>query len=98
MAWKDVGELAGSVPFVDVTFEASMFASSLKVRKPVAGLGSMNLVVQFNDPNVEAVMEAVKPRVWSHDEDADIPVGQLQCECVAKPSGDLKFHVFIMRR
>lgn len=87
-----------SVETVDVTFEQSLFASALKVRKTVAGLGSRNLVVHVNTADNTKVVEAAKPLLQDHDDDTDIPAGSLQCQCAAKPSGDMLFRVFVMKK
>lgn len=88
----------GSVDVVDVTFESALFADSLKVRKQVAGLGSRNLAVPVNVIANTTVVEAAKPWLSDHDTDSDVPAGTLQCECAAKPDGDMSFHVYVLKK
>lgn len=93
-------ELAGSggVSTVDVTFEQSLFTDSLKVRKQVEGLGSQNLAVHVNTIENTQVVEAAKPLLADHDDDTDVPAGYVQCSCAAKPTGDMKFRVFVLEQ
>lgn len=89
-------EITGGVTSIDVTFEESLFTDSLKVRKQVEGLGSQNLIAPFNnDANVKLV-QASQPLFEDHDGDTDVPAGYIQCSCAAKPTGDMKFHIYVL--
>lgn len=86
----------GSVSVVDVTFEATLFASSLKVRKQVDGLGSQNLIAPFNDDANVKLVQAAQPLFADHDGDSTVPEGTIQCSCTSKPAGDMRFHIYVL--
>lgn len=88
----------GSVGRIDVTFEQALFASSLKVRKTVTGLGSLNLAAPDGDAANVKLIQAAQPTLTDHDEDSTVPEGSLQCECKTKPTGDLRFTVAVLRK
>lgn len=91
-------DIGSSIDTIDVTFEASLFADSLKARKTVAGLGSRNLLTPICTAENMTAVAAAQPLFADHDDDADVPAGSLQCTCTTKPTTDMRFRVFVMRK
>ena len=89
--------ISASPKTIEVTFESSMFTSSLSARKTVSGLGSVNLVCpKATAANIQACRDS-QPWLADHSDDSGIPVGQLQCTVTTAPTSDLKFVVTVLK-
>ena len=98
MATTVISPTAAMVPVADITFEASLFNSSLTVRRTVSQLDDVNV---FSPVNTEANLTAIAAAqviMQDHDDDSNIPVGSVQIICKTKPTADLKYHLFTMNK
>lgn len=83
---------------IPVTFEASLFKSSLVVRKQVSGLGSVNLFSPVADSeNMTVIQNAAPILAQDHEDDSNIPEGYVQMTVASKPSSDMKFMITVLR-
>lgn len=80
---------------IDLTVTADELAEQ-PVTKPVAGLGSLNLVSPVqDDDNIAAWWESTLT-IRDHGDDPDIPAGSLRITCVAEPSQDIRMRVTVL--
>lgn len=91
---KSGGGLGGYKP-LSLTVTADELAEQ-PVTKPVAGLGSLNLVSPIPDDDNIAAWNESTITVRDHDDDPDIPAGSLQFTCIAEPSEDIKVRIIAL--
>lgn len=83
---------------INVTFEASLFSEhSLSARKPVNGLGSVNMVSPKASAANIAACQACSPWLADHADDSSIPDGQVQCTVSSVPTADIQFVVTVLK-
>ena len=89
------GGTIGGFKSLSLTVTADELAEQ-PVTKPVAGLGSLNLVVPIPDDDNIAAWNESTITVKDHDDDTSIPAGSLRFTCVAEPSEDIKVRVIVL--
>lgn len=83
---------------IPVTFESSLFASGLAVRKTVSGLGSVNMISPAADAGNVAVIQAAGPVLaQDHGDDSSIPEGMVQLTVATAPTADMDFVITVLR-
>lgn len=85
----------GAVRTLDLTVTADELAEQ-PVTKPLAGLGSLNLVSPVQDEDNIAAWNESTLFIQDHTDNPDVPDGSLRITCIAEPSEDIRMHVTVL--